>query len=96
MLFSTETTSDGVTERQFTVGDAPGVVWVAAGVCDSAAVTWRSAGVAGVLLLAGALLVVQLLVRLPQTRQGIRNLLDGDRQVAQNLFPSFGLALHLP
>ena len=31
MLFSAETTSDGVTERRFTVGDAPGVVWAAAG-----------------------------------------------------------------
>ncbi len=31
MRFGTETTSDGVTERLFTVGDAPGVVWAAPG-----------------------------------------------------------------
>lgn len=31
MRFDTETTSDGVTERMFAVGDAPGVVWAAAG-----------------------------------------------------------------
>ncbi len=30
MLFSAETTSDGVTERLFTVGDVPGVVWAPA------------------------------------------------------------------
>ncbi len=31
MRFITEATSDGVTERHFTVGDAPGVVWAPAG-----------------------------------------------------------------
>jgi dienelactone hydrolase len=31
MRFSAETTSDGVTERMFTVGDVPGVVWAADG-----------------------------------------------------------------
>ncbi|HTR93426.1 MAG TPA: alpha/beta hydrolase [Trebonia sp.] len=31
MRFGTETTSDGVTERLFAVGDAPGVVWAPAG-----------------------------------------------------------------
>jgi dienelactone hydrolase len=31
MLFSTETTSGGVTERLFTAGDAPGVVWAPEG-----------------------------------------------------------------
>jgi dienelactone hydrolase len=31
MRFDTETTSDGVTERLFTVGDVPGVVWAAEG-----------------------------------------------------------------
>lgn len=30
MRFSAETTSDGVTERLFTLGDVPGVVWAAA------------------------------------------------------------------
>ena len=31
MRFSAETTSDGVTERLFTLGDVPGVVWAAEG-----------------------------------------------------------------
>jgi dienelactone hydrolase len=31
MRFSAETTADGVTERLFTIGDAPGAVWAAAG-----------------------------------------------------------------
>jgi dienelactone hydrolase len=31
MRFSAEATSDGVTERLFTLGDVPGVVWAAAG-----------------------------------------------------------------
>jgi len=31
MRFSAESTSDGVTERLFTIGDVPGVVWAAAG-----------------------------------------------------------------
>lgn len=31
MRFSAEATSDGVTERLFTIGDAPGAVWVAEG-----------------------------------------------------------------
>lgn len=31
MRFGTETTSDGVTERLFSVGDVPGVVWAPAG-----------------------------------------------------------------
>jgi len=31
MRFSAETTSDGVTERLFTVGDVPGAVWASAG-----------------------------------------------------------------
>jgi dienelactone hydrolase len=31
MRFSAETTTDGVTERPFTVGDVPGVVWAPAG-----------------------------------------------------------------
>jgi hypothetical protein len=34
MRFSEETTSDGVTERLFTLGDVPGVVWVAEGSAD--------------------------------------------------------------
>ena len=31
MRFSAETTTDGVTERLFTIGDAPGAVWAPAG-----------------------------------------------------------------